>query len=244
MSRKILTLLLVVCIGLLAPVGKRAAAQTPTTPFVTADVADTQAIITASTGDLWPSCWADDDNLYATNGDGKGFDLKGTGSDIVVNRIAGTIGSLSGSVLAKGDAVGSIWRPDWQNYNRKPTGMVCVDGTLYLAIQNLDKTPEHAFNDAPSASISKSTDHGLTWTWDTGAPMFSDHKFTTIFFLDFGKNNANAIDNYVYAYALDNNWREAHGVVPDPVDVFLARVPPDHLQDRAAWQFYAGMDAL
>jgi len=24
-------------------------------------------------GDLWPSCWAEDDNLYAANGDGKGF---------------------------------------------------------------------------------------------------------------------------------------------------------------------------
>src|SRR5215475_12950661 len=111
-----------------------------------------------------------------------------------------------------------------QNYNRKSTGMVCVNGTLYLAIQNLNKTPEAPFDDAPSASISKSTDHGVTWTWDKSAPMFSDHKFTTIFFLDFGKNNANAIDKYVYAYGLDNNWRQAFGTVLDPVDVYLARV--------------------
>src|SRR5258707_13490650 len=187
MFRKILIPLLGLCLGLLALVGNRASAQSSTPPFVTTDVANIQAIITASTGDLWPSCWADDDNLYAANGDGKGFDLKGTRSDIVVNRIAGTVGSLSGIALAKGDEVGSIWGPDKQNYNRKPTGMVCVDGVLYLAIQDLNKTPASAFNDAPSASISKSTDHGVNWTWDTRAPMFSDHQFTTIFFLDFGK---------------------------------------------------------
>lgn len=73
--------------------------------------------------------------------------------------------------------------------------------------------------------------------------MFGNYKFTTIFFLDFGKNNANAIDKYVYAYGLDNNWRESSGTVPDPVDVYLARVTPDNIQKRAAWEFYAGLDA-
>ena len=34
------------------------------------------------------------------------------------------------------------------------------------------------------------------------------YKFTTIFFLDYGKDSAQAIDGYVYAYAMDNNWRE------------------------------------
>jgi len=99
------------------------------------------------------------------------------------------------------------------------------------------------YTDAPSASISKSTDHGVTWTWDTSAPMFTDHKFTTIFFLDFGKNNANAIDNYIYAYGLDYNGHPAGGTVLDPVDVYLARVTADNIQNRPAWQFYAGLDA-
>jgi hypothetical protein len=42
--------------------------------------------------------------------------------------------------------------------------------------------------------------------------------FTTIMFLDFGKNSANAIDGYVYAYGFDNDWR-------DQQMVYLARVP-------------------
>ena len=29
--------------------------------------------MTAGNGDLWPSCWADDGNLYAANGDGTNF---------------------------------------------------------------------------------------------------------------------------------------------------------------------------
>src|SRR5579871_4253942 len=163
MSRKIMTLLIIACIVPLAATNNRASAQTATPPFASVDVADTQSIVTASAGDLWPNCWADDDNLYAANGDGKGFDLKGDRSDVVINQITGPLENLKGKVLAKGNALGSVWGPDMQNYNRKPTGMVCVNGALYLAIQDLNKTPEAPFDDAPSASIAKSIDHGVTW---------------------------------------------------------------------------------
>src|SRR5271154_4695048 len=136
-------------------------------------------------GDLWPSCWAEDDNLYAGNGDGTGFGSVYT--DMAVSRISGT--------------------------PRQPTGMLCRDGAIYLAFQNLN---ESTFDDAPAASIAKSVDHGATWTWDSSSPMFGTptnaaspkaYKFTTLFFLDYGKDSENAIDGYVYAYGLDNNWR-------------------------------------
>ncbi len=238
---KILVILAVLCLAL--PVPNDTSAQSSSSFFTSTDIADTQTIVTHSSGDLWPSCWADDDNLYAANGDGKGFDLNGSRGDVVVNRISGPIDNLTGVALAKGNQVGTIWGPNKQDYNRKPTGMLCVNGTLYLAIQNLNKTRNpsgKSHEDAPSASISKSTDHGMTWTWNTREPMFSDYKFTTIFFLDFGKNNANAIDSYIYAYGLDNNWHMSDGTVPNPVDVYLARVTPDNVLNRTAWQFYAG----
>ncbi|HLT62159.1 MAG TPA: hypothetical protein VK020_13240, partial [Microlunatus sp.] len=42
---------------------------------------------------------------------------------------------------------------------------------------------------------------------------------------------------------LDGNWRDsATDKVPDPQEVFLARVPVDRVQDRKAWQFFAGND--
>jgi len=187
-------------------------------------------------GDLWPSCWAADDNLYAGNGDGTGFGTVYT--DMAVSRISGTPRALTGTTLATN--VGTNW--SGSVYTRKPTGMLCRGGAIYLAFQNLN---ESTFDDAPAASIAKSVDNGVTWTWDTNAPMFGTpnnaaspkaYKFTTIFFLDYGKDSANAIDGYVYAYGLDNNWRSQE-------TMYLGRVPADKVQRRAAWEFYAGTSA-
>ena len=188
-----------------------------------------------SNGDLWPTCWAADDNVYTANGDGKGFGT--VYSDILVSRITGLPRDLAGTTL--NTDVGTNW--SGSVYTRKPTGMLCSGGALYLAFQNLN---ESTFDDAPAASIAKSVDDGLTWTWDKSAPMFGTpnnaasgkaYKFTTIFFLDYGKDSANAIDGYVYAYGLDNNWRSQE-------EMSLGRVPAGKVQTRAAWEFYAGTD--
>lgn len=76
----------------------------------------------AGDGDLWPSCWSDDGNLYAANGDGKGFSLGGASSDVAVSRIAGAPGSLSGSTIASGDGVG-LWSGE--------AGAEAADGYVY-----------------------------------------------------------------------------------------------------------------
>jgi hypothetical protein len=187
-------------------------------------------------GDLWPSCWATDDNLYAANGDGTGFGTVYT--DMAVSRISGTPDDLAGATIATN--VGTNW--SGSVYTRKPTGMLCSGGAIYLAFQNLNET---TFDDAPAASIAKSVDDGVTWTWDASAPMFGTpsnaasakaYKFTTIFFLDYGKDSEHAIDGYVYAYGLDNNWRSQEAL-------YLGRVPADQVQKRAAWEFYAGATA-
>ncbi|MGI5350612.1 DUF4185 domain-containing protein [Streptomyces sp. CA-250714] len=187
-------------------------------------------------GDLWPSCWSDDDNVYTAYGDGVGYG--DTWQDIGVARISGMPGNLTGTQRAAGDQIGRIWGNP-QDYYRKPTGMVCVNGTLYLAVQDLKR---NTLDHAPSATVVKSTDKGATWTSDKAEPMFSDQKFTTVMFLDYGEDNANSPDGYVYAYGLDHNWRDTFDPDPDPVDVYLARVPAASVQDRAAWQFYAGDD--
>ncbi len=188
-------------------------------------------------GDLWPSCWADDGNLYTANGDGTAFSGGSTIYDMAVSVIHGMPPSLTGTTIATD--VGTNW--SGPGYNRKPTGMLCINDRIYLAFQNLDSSN---FNDAPAASIAESNDHGATWTWDTSAPMFGTpgnpadpdaYKFTTIFFLDFGQNSDHAIDNYVYAYGLDNNWRSQQAL-------YLARVPATSILDRSTWEFYAGAD--
>ncbi|OEV04268.1 DUF4185 domain-containing protein [Streptomyces oceani] len=186
-------------------------------------------------GDLWPNCWSDDDNVYTAYGDGVGYD--DTYHDIGVARISGMPGNLEGAQLAEGDEVGKVWNAD---HTRKPTGMACADGDLYLAVQDLATD----FNDAPSATIAKSTDKGKTWTFDKSKPMFDNGVFTTVMFLDYGKDYANAPDDeYLYAYGLDHNWRDSfNDRVQDPQDVYLARVPKDAALERSAWQFVSGYD--
>lgn len=198
-----------------------------------------------SDGDLWPQAWSDDDNIYTANGDGKGFDLNGEWGDIVVNVVKGDIasGTLSGERISSGEEVSQVWS-DPEKYNRKPTGMVSVDGCLYLTVQDLNKEAEggRIFNDVPAATIVKSTDKGKTWTWDQEKPMFNNHVYTTLMFLDYGKDGENnCFDDYVYAYGLDNNWRASFSkTVPDPTKLYLARIPKDSIQDTSKWEFYTG----
>lgn len=228
-------------------VGKAVEAAPVTPPestfFATVFVEEKATYNASSDGDLWPIAWSDDDYLYTANGDGKGFSLLSPWSDIVVNRITGHPAerNIIGVGLSRGDQVGQVWS-DPKRYNRKPTGMVSVDGVLYLAVQDLNKEPHRAFDDAPAATILKSTDKGRTWTWDKSGPMFRDGVFTTIFFLDYGKDGAdNTFDEYVYAYGLDGNWRDSFSnTAPDPTKLYLARIPKWGLQDVSTWEFYTG----
>src|ERR687889_437735 len=61
--------------------------------FATVAVEEHPTVVTASDGDLWPSCWADDGHLYSANGDGSGFDPSGPTVDIAVSRISGDPGA-------------------------------------------------------------------------------------------------------------------------------------------------------
>ncbi len=107
---------------------------------------------------------------------------------------------------------------------RKASGMLMVDGVLYLWARN-----------AANSQLAWSHDHGATWTW-------ADWRFTASFgcpiFLNFGKNYAGARDEFVYVYSPDSNsaYETADRLV-------LAHVPKTHLRERAAYRFFAGLDA-
>jgi hypothetical protein len=120
----------------------------------------------------------------------------------------------------------------------KPSGMICVDGVLYLASQNLlgTKQPAHGLKSqhGSDAQIICSTDHGAYWVpqmacFQAGrvaAPMFPDHKSGGPAFINFGQDNAHARDAYVYAISTDQlpsvhraarygvpvKWMESDGV--------------------------------
>jgi len=213
---------------------------------VEADVATvfklTNRLFPRYTGDLWANCWGPDDRLYTCNGDGFGFGL--VFSEVVFNIIEGEPPDLTPSTPrgAYGPFIAHKWGPEQWKYSRKPTGMVCIDGDIYLFFQNLSNfLTAIPFGDAPHASISMTPDLGETWYYNSDEPMFTDHVFTTGFFLDFGKCQEHAIDKYTYVYGLDYNWRYTPEFLQ--TKMFLARVPSDSILDRAAWEFVAGFDA-
>jgi hypothetical protein len=146
----------------------------------------------------------------------------------------------------------------------KPSGMISVKGSLYLAVQNLlgKKDPPNRSNSqhGSDATILRSEDFGKTWmpdiqtglsemeaqyydrrnwrwinspeertSWKNWKPMFPGAKFGGPSFIQFGRDNADAVDEFVYAVSGDqwDNGRELR----------LARVHQDHILDGEAWEW-------
>jgi len=186
--------------------------------------ADTSTIMRMAHGsDNWPVTWAEDDVLYTAYGDGWGFEPK------VDHKLslgfAGIIGtpphvtginirSTTGEQLGDGKS------------GLKASSLLALDGMLYLWARNANHNGEQA-------QLAWSSDKGQTWSWcpwvfrEFGYPVF----------LNFGKNNANAIDNYVYLYSPDT---------PSAYDegdrVILMRVPGDGITNRDEYEFFAKLD--
>ncbi len=171
--------------------------------------------------DNWPMTWADDDALYGAYGDGQGF------KPFVPKKLSMGVAKVTGNPPAiqgvNVSAKGAEFIGDGRSAP-KSSGMLMVDGVLYLLARNVD-----------NSQVGWSRDHGATWTW-------ADWKFTTSFavptFLNFGKNYAGARDDYVYVYSQDGD--SAYVGVDHMV---LARVPKTKIADRTAYEFFAGTSA-
>src|SRR5437588_7843272 len=91
-NTKLISLLLATVAMFMAVSPARAATPPQSTFFATAAEESYSTDQMHGDGDLWPSCWADDGNLYAANGDGTAFNpFQGFGSrpDMAVSRISG-----------------------------------------------------------------------------------------------------------------------------------------------------------
>jgi hypothetical protein len=175
---------------------------------------------TAIGSDNWPLTWADDGALYGAYGDGQGFEPPvPTKLSLGFARISGGPQDFSGTNIRSttGEASGDGPR------GRKASGLLMVDGVLYLWARN-----------AANAQLAWSHDHGVTWTWagwrltaGFGAPTF----------LNFGRNYAGAADDFVYIYSPDAD--DAY----TPADrMVLARVPARRIRDRGAYEFFKGLN--
>ena len=190
----------------------------------------------AVSGDTYPMTWADDDEIYTSSGDPNwGWCISETGLDVEC---------FSGSPPHY-----AITRPSvMQDFmggggsGPKPSGMVCVDGKLYLAVQNLRgrKPPRHGTESqhGSDAHILVSKDHGKTWSpgfADIAAPMFPGNLFGGPSFVNVGRNNAGARDEYVYAVSADQ-WDNGS-------EMRLGRVPADCILDVKKWEWVSNTDA-
>lgn len=183
-------------------------------------------------GDTYPMTWADDDKIYTSSGD-PGWGDKYTGLDVEV---------FEGGPL---DYTISRVNDMWDLYGGggdgpKPTGIICVNGVLYLASQNWLRAKVPPFNmtsqHGSDAVIQRSYDKGKTWASNANNigrhPFFPGHKFGGPVFVQFGKNNENARDEYVYAVSSDQ-WDNG-------CNMRLGRVHKNYVCDPDRWEFVAG----
>ncbi|MDR1438543.1 MAG: DUF4185 domain-containing protein [Clostridiales bacterium] len=180
------------------------------------------------TGDTFPLTWADDGEIYASAGDPQWGDSK---SGLDIERISG---GAEDHAIAKVNEM-----RDFVGYGGsgpKPTGMICVDGILYLAVQNLrgGAVAPHSLrsqhgSDAHIIYSSSKGDHWAPSFQNIGQPMFPGHFFGGPAFINFGRNNENARDGYVYAISSDQ-WDNGS-------NLRLGRAPAGRIASRAAWEW-------
>lgn len=174
----------------------------------------------AKGGDNWPMTWADDGHLYTAYGDANGFEpFLPQKLSMGFARVEGPADHFTGVNIRSetGERIGEGPRGE------KASGLLMVRGVLYLWVRN-----------AGNSRLGWSKDHSRTWEW-------ADWKFTTSFgcptFLNFGQNYAGARDAFVYVYSQD-----ADSAYVPAERMVLARAPADRLTERAAYEFFAGLD--
>jgi hypothetical protein len=185
-------------------------------------------------GDTYPMTWADDDQLYGSSGD-PNYDKKYDGFDTV--KLVGTPPSVT---LEQTNPM-HAWTGS-AGWGAKPTGMICVDGALYLAIQNVLGWRPPAWRrhsqHGSDATILVSRDKGRSWAperQDLREPMFPGNRFGGPAFVNHGKDHALARDDFVYAISSDQ-WDNG-------TDLRLGRVPRDRIDLTRAWQWASGWRA-
>lgn len=139
---------------------------------------------TAIDSDNWPITWGDDDDQYTSYGDGWGFDPR-TERKLGMGfaRIAGPPEEFHGiNLRSAGERMGG------GAGSPKASGILMVDGVLYLWVRNVG-----------NSQLLWSKDHGRTW--ESGFRLQTGFGSPT--FLNFGRDYGGARDEFVYSYSQD-----------------------------------------
>lgn len=189
-------------------------------------------------GDSYAMTWAFDGNIYASAGDPV-WGLKTDGMDF--EKFAG--GPLDYVISKTNEMYGYT---GWGGEGCKPTGMISMNGLLYLGfglngINGIGNPPTangHTVSQQQSSGqIVYSTDTGKTWLPPIGSittPMFPGWKFGCPSFIQYGKNNEGAPDTFVYAVS-GEQWDNGD-------NMRLGRVGKNLIMDKNAWEWVSGFD--
>ena len=193
-------------------------------------------------GDTYPMTWGPDNEIYTASGDplwgGSGDDRLSAYSGLDVEKFIGSPEDYK--IIKLNEMIDYV---GWGGNGPKPTGMICVDGLLYLAVQNMRRTQTPPFglgsqhgSDAQIifSQYNNDKDRGTLWTpsfenINKKEVMFPGYKFGGPSFVNFGKNNENARDDYVYAVSGDQ-WDNGS-------NIRLGRVLKDKIMLRECWEW-------
>ncbi len=190
----------------------------PPSPVIRRAVFGNEIRRAAIDSDNWPMTWGDDDAQYTSYGDGFGFDPR------VEKKLGMGFARITGGPA---DFHAVNLRSDGERTgggatSPKASGILMVDGVLYLWVRNVG-----------NAQLAWSQDHGKTWQW--GFKL--DTAFGSPAFLNFGRDYAGARDGFVYTYSQDGP-----SAYESDNALLLARVPKNRIRERAAWEFFQGFD--
>ena len=186
-------------------------------------------------GDTYPMTWADDGEIYASSGD----PLWGETPDgLDVEKFSGGPENYK---ITKYNHMNDY--KGWGGAGPKPSGMICVDGVLYLAFQNMNGMVRPPFSDksqhGSDAAIVCTAPRWNYWVPALanlgGKPMFPGYRFGGPAFINFGKNNENARDNFVYAVSGDQ-WDNGG-------NLRLGRTPKEKISDVSEWEWVCAFKA-
>jgi hypothetical protein len=229
---------LIVLLAFLAlePLEPRGLAFAQTPPYLPSDLIqdisfDFSTEFSAGDGsDQWVMTWADDGHLYAAWGDGEGWNVQfGSKQTLGITRISSN--SPRPALSGAQDVFGS------PSPNRKPLGLIAdTNSTIYLFFDtNRD--------DWKGSYGAMSTDNGRSWSFQSDPVFHQDiDGVKVVGIAQFGPGYTDipeGVDaSYFYVYLANRtDGQEATGK-----DVFLARVPKRDIFNRAAYQYYNGLD--
>lgn len=197
----------------------------------------------AQGSDNFQLTWADDDHQYGWWGDGGGFgeENRDTRVGLGFARIEGTGDHWQGFNVWGGKNAENPARFDGKSW-----GTICVDGVFYSWIVPDIPDTGGARDHYHYIELARSSDYGATWDKADWRWWIRDDLIIPTF-LNFGKNNSHARDEYIYSYFIrpqnQNLTQSDFGLeIHKPGAIYLTRVHKEIIfQGREQYEWFTGL---